>query len=94
MTKTNFTLVRELDEKYHPQTRGILSAQEVSLIKETLELENATELELRNMRDFVVMFLGNKSDKSDGMIDWESWDKMSAITAVIDTVLFDKGCAV
>lgn len=94
MTKTNFTLVRELDEKYHPQTRGFVSAQEVNLITETLELENATELELRNMRDFVVIYLGDKFEKADGTADFEAWDKMSAITHVIDTVLFDKGCAV
>ena len=88
MTKTNFTLVKELDEKYVPQTRGFVNAQEVNLIKETLELENATELELRNMRDFVVIYLGHKDDKR------ETWDKMSTITHVIDTILFDKGCAV
>lgn len=94
MTKTNFTLVRELDEKYHPQTRGIISPQEVELIKETLELKDATELELRNMRDFVVIYLGNKSEKEDGTTDREAWDKMSAITHVIDCTLFEKGCTV
>lgn len=94
MTKTNFLLIRELDEQYHPQRRGYLNPQEVELVKKTLELETATELELRNMRDFVVIYLGNKSEKTDGGTDWEAWDKMSAITHVIDTVLFDKGCAV
>ena len=88
MTKTNFTLIRELDAKYTPQNRGILSFQEVSLIKETLQLEDATELELRNMRDFVVAYLGNKDDNA------VTWDKMSAITNVIDTVLFVKGYGV
>ena len=88
MTKTNFTMVRELDKKYHPQTRGIVSLQEENLIKETLQLRNATELELRNMRDFVVLYLSSKEDKV------ETWDKMSAITHVIDIILFSKGCEV
>lgn len=86
MNKTNFTLVKELMDKYTPKTRRFVSTEEVSLITETLQLEDATELELRNMRDFVVAALGSGSD--------EEWDKMSAITHVIDRVLYEKGCAV
>lgn len=86
MTKTNFTMVKELMGKYKPAARRFVSTEEVALIKETLQLEDATELELRNMRDFVVAALGRDSD--------EEWDKMSAITHVIDRVLFERGCAV
>ena len=86
MTKTNFTMVKELLGKYQPKVKRFVSTEEVALIKETLQLEDATELELRNMRDFVVAALGDHSD--------EEWDKMSAITHVIDRVLYEKGYAV
>ena len=87
MNKTNFTMVKELMGKYKPAARRFVSLEEVTLIKDTLQLEGATEIELRNMRDFVVAALG--SGDSD-----ENWDKMSAITHVIDRVLFEKGYAV
>jgi hypothetical protein len=89
MTKTNFTLIKELNEKYQPKTRGIVSSDEVTLIKDALELHDATELELRNMRDFVVIFFDNQDAG-----DRTSWNKMSAITHVIDILLSQKGCAV
>ena len=90
MTKTNFTMVRELEKVYKPKQRGFVSSEESKLIKETLQLETATELELRNMRDFVVMFYGHIEDE-DGRADMVAWDKMSAVTSVIDHVLFSHG---
>lgn len=85
MNKTNFTMVKELMGKYKPAQRRFVSVEEVALIKETLQLDGATEIELRNMRDFVVAALGDSD---------EEWDKMSAITHVIDSILFEKGCTV
>ena len=75
--KTNFQMLRELLEKYHPETRGIVSLYEMDMIEETLHLNEMNVLQLRNLRDFVVLHLG-RSEKM------EDWDRMSAITTVID----------
>lgn len=80
MNKTNFELLRELLQEYKPKTRGVLYQEEIKLIKDKLQLEGATEIELRNMRDFTVAAFFD-----------DDCDRVSAITTVIDTVLFDKG---
>jgi hypothetical protein len=43
-------------------------------------------LALRNLRDFTVAFIGNKENDT-----IEDWDKMSAITHVIDTQIVKNG---
>ena len=82
--KTNFQMLKELLEVYVPKERGIVSATESNLIKSTLNLTEMGVLDLRNLRDFTVLY----------MKDFESiedWDKLSAITFVIDNMIFDKG---
>jgi len=80
--KTNFQMLRDLLEVYIPERMGIATAGEVKLIKEKLRLENMSVLELRNMRDFVVAYMGV-----------DDMDRMSAIVAVVDGELFDRnGC--
>ncbi len=74
---TNFHMLRELLIKYSPEQRGIASIEEVNLIKETLHIDEMDILQLRNLRDFTVSHIG----KSNTM---EDWDKMSAITHIID----------
>ena len=74
---TNFQMLKELLEKYHPETRGIMSLHEMDMIEETLHINEMGIIQLRNLRDFVVLHLG----RSDEM---EDWDRMSAITTVID----------
>lgn len=74
---TNFKMIKELLEKYHPETRCIMSLYEMDMIEETLHLNEMGIMQLRNLRDFVVLHLG----RSDEM---EDWDRMSAITTVID----------
>ena len=82
--KTNFQMLIELLEVYHPVERGVIMSYEVETINEYLCLEKMDVLGLRNMRDFVVLFLG----KSDSM---EDWDRMSAVTSVIDTTIWNRG---
>ena len=82
---TNFQMLRELLEKYHPQERGWVSAEESKLIEEILHLAEMDILALRNLRDFTVVFLGHKEPST------EDWDRMSAITYVIDTEISQKG---
>ena len=84
--KTNFQMLKELLEKYHPQTRGFISVEESKLIKETLHLAEMDILALRNLRDFTVAFIGNKDNDT-----IEDWDRMSAICTIIDNEIFKQG---
>ena len=79
---TNFQMLKELLEKYHPATRGTVSLYEMEMIENTLHLNDMDILSLRNLRDFTVLHLG-RSDKM------EDWDRMSAITTVIDTKIYE-----
>lgn len=80
---TNFQMVKELMKKYNSEAEGFVSGKEQKLIKETLCLAEMDVLALRNLRDFVVMFFSHK--------DEGGYDKMSAITYVIDTEIFNRG---
>ena len=81
---TNFQMLRELLKTYHPKTRGMLSNEEYKLIEDTLHLSEMNILQLRNLRDFTVLYLGKSEDM-------EAWDRMSAITHCIDTRIFNLG---
>lgn len=82
--KTNFQMLRELLEKYHPQERGFVSKEEAELIKTTLHLAEMDVLALRNLRDYTVSHMSRYDTIED-------WDKMSAITYVIDTQIVKIG---
>ena len=82
--KTNYLMITELWKKYYPQTRGFVNSYEQKLIKDTLHLKEMDILALRNLRDFVVLYMGHSENTND-------WDKMSAITYVIDSCIFDLG---
>lgn len=84
--KTNFLMLRELLEKYHPQERGFVSTEEAELIETTLHLAEMDVLALRNLRDFTVIFFNNDTDDA-----IENLDRMSAITFIIDMKIIDKG---
>lgn len=75
--ETNFHMLRELLEKYHPEQRSVVNIKEINLIKDTLHLGKMDILQLRNLRDFVVLYM-SKSD------DMKDLDRMSAITHIID----------
>ena len=82
--ETNFQMLRKLLKVYHPEERGILSREENNLIKQTLHVEEMDILQLRNLRDFTVLYLGRSEDMED-------LDRMSAITHCIDTRIFNLG---
>ena len=82
--KTNFLMLKELLEKYHPAIRSIMNKEENALIRETLHLAEMDILQLRNLRDFTVLCLS----KSENM---EDWDRMSAITYCIDWQICEIG---
>lgn len=78
--KTNFQMLRELLEQYHPVERGIVSWSEYKLIHDTLCIGEMDILQLRNLRDFTVAHMGQSEDMKD-------WDRMSAIVYVIDSMI-------
>ena len=82
--KTNYSMLQELLQTYQPAERGIVSYDERLLIEKTLCLHRMDILALRNLRDFVVLFLERRNTR-------ESWDQMSAITRVIDMEISYKG---
>jgi len=81
---TNFHMLRDLLEKYHPVERGIMNLAEHTLIRETLHIEEMDILQLRNLRDFTVAHMGRSKKMED-------WDRMSAITYCIDSRLIELG---
>lgn len=81
---TNFQMLRKLLECYKPQERGFVNSYEKRLIEDNLHINEMDILQLRNLRDFVVLYMG-KSEKM------EDWDKMSAITHVIDLHIVNMG---
>lgn len=81
---TNHLMLKDLLVVYHPETRGFVNKREVMLIKRMLCLNEMNIIQLRNLRDFTVLFLG-RSEKM------EDWDRMSAITYVIDMEISNLG---
>ena len=75
---TNFQMLRELLNNYHPEQHGIMSWSEHQLIHDALHIGEMDIIQLRNLRDFVVLYMGKSEDMED-------WDRMSAITHVIDS---------
>lgn len=82
--KTNFQMLSELLEVYHPKKRMVFSEDEAEMIKEILCLEQMDILALNNLRDFTVAYLGISENVED-------WDRMSAITYCIDTQIIELG---
>ena len=85
---TNFQMLRELLEQYHPQERGFILDDEMELIENILHLKEMDILALRNLRDFTVLFLSREAKENETI---ENLDKMSAITFVIDMKITQKG---
>ena len=88
MKNTNFQNLRELLKSYIPKTFGIATVEECSLIKDSLQLERMEIIDLRNLRDFVVLFFSRKNEDK---LDMADMDRMSAITAVVDKEIIEKG---
>lgn len=82
--KTNFQMLRDLLNEYHPNERGLMSDREYDLVTNMLCMNEMNILQLRNLRDFTVLYLG-KSEKM------EDWDRMSAITHCIDLRILNLG---
>ena len=88
--KSNFHMIREFKD-FKPKQRGVIDEGEVKKIYEQFQLKDRTDVELQNLRDFVVMYYGRKNDAE---FDADQWDVMSAITGVIDHEKWHRGMEV
>ena len=82
--RTNFLMIRDLLEKYTPEEQGLVNQYEYQTIESSLCLNEMDILQLRNLRDFTVAYIG----RSDSLVDW---DRMSAIVYVIDNYIVKLG---
>lgn len=89
--KTNFQMLKDL-ENWFPKNRGFLEEAECEHISTTLCIEEMDELQLRNLRDFTVLYFNANEDYTENRV--KTIDKVSAITAVIDNRLWQLGCEV
>lgn len=88
MGRTNFQNLSELLKRYTPESFGIATAEECKMIKEGLEVGDMGITDLRNLRDFVVLFFSRQDSEK---MDMVNLDRMSAIVAVIDGEIVRKG---
>lgn len=100
--KTNYQMLLDF-EPFNFQNKGWINRTETAIIKKNFKVEERTDIDLQNLRDFVVMFysikvkeqivfndsLKEKDRKSDNT--FELMNKMSAIVAVIDEEKFIRG---
>lgn len=91
---TNFIMMKTLDKEYTPKNRGLISEDEQEIIKELLKLEERSLLDLRNLRDFVVLWYDCSSSTSEKEEDdvkkrMLAMDKCSAITHLIDLFILN-----
>lgn len=93
--KTNYQMLIDLYEVYQPEQEGVVTMKEIYLINEKLHLDEMDGLQLRNLRDFVVLFWEMERANSDSREEkLQARDKMSAVTSVIDNKLWNIGAEV
>lgn len=88
--KTNAMMMRELTRDFEPETFGILSGAEVDKVRNTLELKSRDIRSLRDLRDMVVLYFKAYGESID-QNEFTRMDKLSGITAVIDSEIWNKG---
>ena len=94
MEKTFFQMILDVQD-YTPQNDMITSKEEVRMLTENFGLDQMTELDLRNLRDMVVLFWSNRMREERYSNDMKFTDDymklshaMQSITAVIDHFLY------
>ena len=92
---TNFHMLRNFE--YNPKDRGFCTSEEIDMIEQHFMIKDRSDVELQNLRDFVVLFYSSRmsSARDD---DYDAYmklnDTMSAITGVIDLNKAKRGMAV
>lgn len=90
---TNFQMLRSF--KYEPDAFGFCTPEEVRQIKDYFKIKERSDIELQNLRDFVVLYYANLEDKATTRDDiLKLADTMSAITGIIDNEKYHRGMEV
>lgn len=89
VTKTNYHMLREL--KFEPAEFGVLSNAEVEQLRKYFQISERSDIELQNLRDFVVMYY---SEKMKDKFNLKTEDLMSGIVGVIDQEKWNRGMEV
>lgn len=84
--------------KYNPMYYGICTGEEVEQIEKHFRIKDRSNVDLQNLRDFVVMYYTMKIESARENNKDESYfaltDTMSAITGVIDQNKYERGMEV
>ena len=91
--KTNYQMLMELKE-FKPYRQGILNNTEVTMLKAVLRLDERSDVELQNLRDFVVMYYSMKIEDATPKDRMTQMDIMSGICGVIDNEKWNRGMEV
>ena len=86
IVKTNFTMLREFSD-FKPRSFGFLDGNEVERIRNQFQIAERSDLDLQNLRDFVVLYYSEKRDI-------ENADILSGIVGVIDQEKVNRGLEV
>lgn len=91
--KTNYFMLKTFN--YNPKNYGFCTGEEVEQIEKHFCIKDRSNVELQNLRDFVVMYYAMKTKSARENHEDESYlkltDEMSAITGVIDQNKYDRG---
>ena len=85
--KSNFQMLREF-KNFKPQSFGFLTSEEMDKIKNHFAIKERSNVELQNLRDFVVMYYSETAKSL------EDSDVMSGIVGVIDLEKVNRGMEV
>lgn len=89
--KSNFQMIKDFGD-FKPEKFGLLKPNEVVKIKRHFQIDERTDMELQNLRDFVVLFFSNLHTREEDHIGY--LDIMSAIVGVIDDEKINRGMEV
>ena len=88
MLQTNFVNMKRLCATYRPKERGRIYAEEKTLIRQTLQLDEMDFLGLQNLMDFVKMYFTVLRDATEDIEKkLQLRDKESAIVFVIELAM-------
>lgn len=79
---------------FKPKKFGFINVKEAKQIVKHFHIEERSDVELQNLRDFIVMYYTMKIDKKDMDNYLTQMDIMSAITYVIDEAKISRGLEV
>lgn len=89
--ESNYQMLLSIEE-WKPREFGFLCDDEIMHIRNVFKIYDRTDVELQNLRDFVVLYHALEFAKEKPTMS--NSDKMSAITYVIDCEKVKRGMAV